>query len=405
MTLALGRPARVISALVLAIATLALADAALALPPGAKDLAVDRAERKHAAAHGKLPLPGTPDLKRLDERLAKRGLPDDAAMLIRIFKAESELEVWINRGGGGRYTLFASYPICYWSGTLGPKIKEGDRQAPEGFYTVTLPQAHPNGPRHPNALDIGFPNTFDSLHARSGSYILIHGGCASIGCFAMTNGVNKEIHTLTVRALDAGQSYVPIHVFPFRMTEENLARYETPAWHSFWRNLKEGYDLFERTHRPPRISICNNRYSFEATDPWDAANPGPIFLCPSTETLLDELREISSRVAVAKGAPPLSAKLRLAFAGGSLSALARGNLVEQGLTFRRQLAPQHFVPDANPALLRPLPCSLAVPGCRKYAELRERLLQKASVVAEPPVVTKKRHKKRHYKRKRRRHSY
>jgi murein L,D-transpeptidase YafK len=405
MTLALGRRARVISALVLATATLALADAALALPPDAKDLAVDRAARKRAAAHGKLPLPGTPDLKHLDERLAKRGLPHDAAMLIRIFKAESELEIWINRGGGGRYALFASYPICYWSGRLGPKLKEGDRQAPEGFYTVTLPQAHPNGPRHPNALDIGFPNSFDSLHGRSGSYILIHGGCASIGCFAMTNAVHKEIHTLAVRALDAGQAYVPIHVFPFRMTEENLARYETPALRPFWRNLKEGYDLFERTHRPPRVSICNSRYTFEASDPLDAANPGPIYLCPTTETLLDELREISSHVAESSGPPPLSTKLRTAFAAASLEALARGNLVEQGFTFRRQLAPAHFVPNANPALLRPLPCSLAVPGCRKYAELRERLLQKASGVASEPRVKKRRHKRRHHKRKRRRHSY
>lgn len=406
MTLALGRSARVIRLLAFAVAVLAVADAALALPPDVKDLSVDRAERKRAAANGKLPLPGTPDLKRLDERLAKRGLPDDAAMLIRIFKAESVLEVWINRGGGGRYTLFASYPICYWSGTLGPKIKEGDRQAPEGFYTVTLPQAHPNGPRHPNALDIGFPNSFDSLHARSGSYILIHGGCASIGCFAMTNAVHKEIHTLAVRALDAGQAYLPIHVFPFRMTEENLARYEKPAWRSFWRNLKEGYDLFERTRRPPRISICSSRYTFEASDPLDGANPGPIALCPGAESLLDELNEITARVAESSGPSPLAAKTRVAFAGASLSALARGNLVERGPNFRRQLAPGRFVPNANPALMRPLPCSLALPSCRKYAELRERLLQKAAAALDPPVVKKKRHKKRRHKRKRRRrHSY
>jgi murein L,D-transpeptidase YafK len=405
MTLALGRRARVITALVLATAAMALADAAHALPPDAKNLAIDRAERKRAAAHGKLPLPGTPDLERLDERLAKRGLSDDAAMLIRIFKAESKLEIWINRSGGGRYALFATYPICYWSGTLGPKIKEGDRQAPEGFYTVTLPQAHPNGPRHPNALDIGFPNSFDSLHARSGSYILIHGGCASIGCFAMTNAVNKEIHTLALRALDAGQAYVPIQVFPFRMTEENLAHYETPALRPFWRNLKEGYDLFERTRRPPRISICRNRYRFEASDPLDGANPGPITLCPSTEMLLAEMRQIRSHVAQAHGSPHAGAMLRVAFGGASLEALARGNLVEQGRTSRRQLAPEHFVAHANPALLRPVACSLAVPGCRKYAELRERLLQKAALVAEPPVVKKKRHKQRHHRRKRRRRSY
>ena len=156
-----------------------------------KDFAAERAARKEIAAQGK-PLPGTPDLERLEERLAKKGLPEGASMLIRIFKAESELEVWMSRGDGAGYALFAKYPICIWSGTLGPKLREGDRQAPEGFYTVTLPQAHPGGQRHPQAINIGFPNPFDKVHARSGSHILIHGGCASIGCFAMTNAVNER---------------------------------------------------------------------------------------------------------------------------------------------------------------------------------------------------------------------
>jgi murein L,D-transpeptidase YafK len=403
MTWALPRAGRVILAVCAAVLALALARSALALPD-ARDLAADRAERKRAASNGQ-PLPGTPDLSRLDERLARRGLPADAAILIRIFKAESELEVWIDRGGNARYALFATYPICYWSGTLGPKLKEGDRQAPEGFYTVTLPQANPNGPRWPKSLDIGFPNSFDMLHARSGSYILIHGGCASIGCFAMTNGVNKEIHTLAVRALDAGQAYVPIHVFPFRMTEENLVRNQRPAWRAFWRNLKDGYDLFERTHRPPRISICGGRYDFEASDPLDGANPGPIAMCPTAATLLMELAQIKSRTAVGAGSASSVEKTHLAFAGAALWAPARGHLIERGRNSMAQLAPKYFVPNANPALVRPLPCSLALPGCRKYVELRETLLKKASAVFEPPAVKKKRvKKKRHkHKRKRKRH--
>jgi hypothetical protein len=138
MTWARTRSGRIVFAVCLAAFALAYGHSALALPD-ARDLAADRAERKRAASKGK-PLPGTPDLSRLNERLAKRGLPDDSAMMIRIFKAESELEVWIHRGGNARYALFASYPICNWSGTLGPKLKEGDRQAPEGFYTVNLEQ-------------------------------------------------------------------------------------------------------------------------------------------------------------------------------------------------------------------------------------------------------------------------
>jgi len=402
MTWALACSKRVVRALCAGVVALVLAQPALSLPTG--DPFSQRSEHKRAAANGKLPLPGTPDLSHLEERLAKKGLPQDAAMLIRIFKAESRLEIWINRGENAHYALFASYPICYWSGRLGPKLKEGDRQAPEGFYTVTLPQAHPNGPRHPNALDIGFPNSFDELHGHSGSYILIHGGCASIGCFAMTNGVYKEIHRLAVRALDAGQAYIPVYVFPFRMTNENLARYERPGLRSFWRNLKEGYDLFERTRRPLRISVCGGRYAFQATDPLDGANPGPIAVCPRTQTVLEELADITSRVAEANGPSPSVSKTPLALAGAQLEALAQGNLIERGPNSMQQLAPRYFVPGANPALMRPLPCSLALTSCRKYAALRQRLLQKASVDLDPPVVKKSHHKRRyHHRRKRRRH--
>jgi len=138
----------------------------------------------------------------------------------------------------GSNTLFATYPVCFWSGTLGPKLKEGDRQAPEGFYTVTFPQAYREGTRWVVGLDLGFPNSFDRVNARTGSAILIHGGCASIGCFAVTNPVNDEIDKLVLRSIGAGQAYVPIHVFPFRMTSENFNRYDVPQWRDFWRNLK-----------------------------------------------------------------------------------------------------------------------------------------------------------------------
>jgi murein L,D-transpeptidase YafK len=216
-----------------------------------KDITDLRMERKKANSDGKLPLPGTPDLKRLDERLAEQGVADDAPILIRVFKAESEMEVWTG-DEDGNYKLFATYPICYWSGTLGPKQKEGDKQAPEGFYTVTKELSLHEGTRWPKSLNIGYPNPFDKVNLRSGSHILIHGGCASIGCFAMTNAVSLEVFKLATDALDAGQPNIPVHVFPFRMTEANFAKYDYPLWNGFWRNLKEGHDLFERTHRPSR---------------------------------------------------------------------------------------------------------------------------------------------------------
>jgi murein L,D-transpeptidase YafK len=396
---------RGILGLLVALMALGVAQQSSAIPLKLKDSAAVRSERKQAAAQGKLPLPGTPDLTRLDERLANRGLTGDAAMLIRIFKAESELEVWMSRGpGAAEYAHFATYPICYWSGTLGPKLKEGDRQAPEGFYTVTLPRANPNGRRWPKALDIGFPNPFDTLHAHNGSYILIHGGCASIGCFAMTNGVHKELHKLAVRALGAGQAYIPIHVFPFRMTEQNLARHKTPRWSSFWRNLKEGYDLFERTHRPPRISVCDGRYDFEATSALEAANPGPIAVCPRTHVILQELAEIKSHVAVQNGPIPSETKMPLALVTAYLGWTGHGALAKQGTNFQRQLAPKSLSVRVSPILTRPLPCSLALASCRKYAAMRERLVHEAVVRSEIRVIKKKRSKKhRHRKKKRRRH--
>ena len=206
-----------------------------------------RIERKRANSDGKLPLPGTPDLKRLDDRLAEKGVDRDAPIFIRVFKAESEMEVWTG-DDNGTYSLFATYPICYWSGTLGPKLKEGDKQAPEGFYTVTMEQSFHTGTRWPKSLNIGYPNPFDQVNLRSGSHILIHGGCASIGCFAMTNAVSLEVYKLATDALDAGQPNIPVHVFPFRMTEANFAKYDMPRWNGFWQQ-PEGRLRPLRAHR------------------------------------------------------------------------------------------------------------------------------------------------------------
>jgi murein L,D-transpeptidase YafK len=354
-------------------------DGLSAQPLDAKDITPARTEHKRAASEGKLPLPGTPDLSRTGERISQRGIASDASMMIRIFKAESELEIWLSRGAG--YTLFATYPICYWSGTLGPKVKEGDRQAPEGFYTVTLPQAYPNGARHPLALNIGYPNSFDQLHSRSGSYILIHGGCASIGCFAMTDAVNKEIRMLTLRALDAGQVYVPIHVFPFRMTAENIVHFDQPDLRSFWANLKEGYDVFERTHRPPRVSVCKSRYTFEGTSALESANPGPIEVCQETKEILNDIARINTRVLVQEDAAPVPGltKAALGVFPYRESILRRFGQTRHGENSLSDLAQERLGP-VNPALTRPVPCSLALPACRKYAVLRERLAS-ASVEA------------------------
>ena len=254
-----------------------------------RDEAPDRIERQRAAAIGNLPLPGTPDTSQFPNRLAAAGLKSGLPMLIRIFKAESELEVWMEKDGA--YVLFATYPICHWSGTLGPKIREGDKQTPEGFYTITSRQLHRLG-RWTRALNLGFPNAYDESLKRDGSYILVHGGCSSVGCFAMTNPVIEEVYSLTSAALRGGQRHVPVHVFPFRMTEANLARHKDAEWYLFWQNLKEGFDAFERTKRPPYVSVCDGHYRVEemsaGSSPSEEGAPGPLAVCgPTAAALLD----------------------------------------------------------------------------------------------------------------------
>jgi murein L,D-transpeptidase YafK len=194
----------------------------------------------------------------LDRRLAARGVAIGSPILIRLFKSESLLEVWVHTGE--RFELLATYPICNWSGRLGPKLLEGDKQSPEGLYTVGLRQLRRTG-RWPRSLDIGFPNTYDRSHGRTGSLILLHGGCTSTGCYAMTDQAMDEIYKLVEAALAKGQKRIQVHAFPFRMTPENMAAHAGSEWVGFWSNLKEAYDLFERTRLPLPVSVCDTRYA------------------------------------------------------------------------------------------------------------------------------------------------
>jgi murein L,D-transpeptidase YafK len=193
----------------------------------------------------------------LERRLAARGMELGDPILIRIFKVEAEVELWMQVGQ--RFELFTTYPICNWSGTLGPKLSEGDKQSPEGLYAIGSRQLR-RSVRWRRSLDIGFPNTFDRAFRRTGSDVLLHGGCTSTGCFAMTDQVIEEIFQLSRAALSHGQKRIHVHAFPFRMTTKNLAAHASSEWEDFWANLKEAYDLFERTRRPPSVSVCNNRY-------------------------------------------------------------------------------------------------------------------------------------------------
>lgn len=193
-------------------------------------------------------------------RLAVKGLAQGQPVYLRIFKQEAVLELWMADDKGWR--LFQSYPICRFSGRLGPKLRQGDRQAPEGFYQVSLGQLNPNS-RHHLSFNLGFPNEFDRAHGRTGSFLMVHGGCTSIGCYAMTDPAVDDIYRLVSAALRSGQQTVAVHAFPFRMTAINMVKHKGSHWIDFWRDLKAGYDLFEERRRIPTVKLAGKRYMVE----------------------------------------------------------------------------------------------------------------------------------------------
>lgn len=197
----------------------------------------------------------------LADRLTRRGFAPGPAVHIRIFKAENRLEVWLK--DGGRYRLFETYPICRWSGALGPKLKEGDGQSPEGFYAVARGAMNPNSSYH-KSFNLGFPNAFDRQNGRTGSYLMVHGDCVSIGCYAMTNEGIDDIWALMMAAYRGGQRQVAVDAFPFRMTEANLARHAGDPDAAFWRDLADGDRRFQADGRPAPVWSCQRRYRYQA---------------------------------------------------------------------------------------------------------------------------------------------
>ncbi|MFD1704293.1 hypothetical protein ACFSCV_14900 [Methylopila henanensis] len=192
--------------------------------------------------------------------MRENDMPRQAPILIRVYKQEAVLEVW-KQERNGRYGLLRSYEICRFSGKLGPKLREGDRQAPEGFYAITAGGLNPYSRNH-LAFNIGFPNAFDRSLGRTGSHLMVHGGCKSVGCYAMTHKNMHEIYALVREALLSGQSAVPFQAFPFRMTDANMARHADNPNMPFWAMLKEGHDIFDATARPPQVAACGGRYGF-----------------------------------------------------------------------------------------------------------------------------------------------
>ena len=216
--------------------------------------------------------------------MSEKNMVKDAPILIRTYKQESEFEVW-KRTSEGKYALLKTFPMCRWSGQLGPKVKEGDRQVPEGFYAITPSQLNPNS-NYYLSFNVGYPNQLDKAYGRTGGLIMVHGACSSAGCMSMTDEQIAEIYALTRDAFTGGQQQVQMQSMPFRMTAHNLAKFRADPNIAFWKNLKEGSDHFDVTKQEPKVGMCGKKYVFDTDSkgkPLDASQPCPAL---TTDTAL-----------------------------------------------------------------------------------------------------------------------
>ena len=213
--------------------------------------------------------------------IADKDMDPQSPMLVRLFKQEAELEVW-KQNRSGRFELLKVYPICRWSGDLGPKIREGDRQAPEGFYTISPAQMNPQSAYY-LSFNTGFPNTYDRALGRTGSELMVHGDCSSRGCYAMTDEQISEIYSLGRESFFGGQRAFQFQAYPFRMTALNMAKHRNSPHLAFWKMLKEGNDHFEVTHLEPKVDVCEKHYVFDAAQDPNSNKPlnfSPTGKCP-----------------------------------------------------------------------------------------------------------------------------
>ena len=301
-----------------------------------------------------------------------KGMDRNAPVLARIFKEEGKVEIWKQKTNG-RYDVIASYDICKWSGKLGPKYIEGDRQAPEGFYTVRPAQMKPNSDYH-LAFNIGFPNAYDRAHGRTGANLMVHGACSSSGCYSMTDAQIEEIYAFGRDAFKGGQSEFQIQAYPFRMTPANMARYAKDPNFEFWKNLKEGYDNFEITKVPPKVDVCDKKYVFNAI-PEGNGTFQPTQACPAytqPDTLKSAYQSYQTTYSAAFSAAVGSGKVEPA--KPTIAGIKEANLVAEWTRKRARgervtLEPPVLQPDGTVALTTTRMGRIDSPAGRKQAAL------------------------------------
>ncbi len=218
--------------------------------------------------------PLSPDMLALME---KNGVNQNSPVLIRTYKKEAEFEIWKMKPDG-RYVHIKTFPMCRWSGQLGPKMREGDRQVPEGFYRITPGQMNPAS-QYYLSFNVGYPNAYDRAQGATGGSIFVHGACSSAGCFSMTDAQIDQIYAVAREAFSGGQQAIQMQSFPFHMTPENMAKYRNDSNIAFWKQLKEGADNFEVSKQDVGIGVCSRHYVFNTT----SRNLDPSGPCPALQ--------------------------------------------------------------------------------------------------------------------------
>ncbi|MFL6820259.1 MAG: L,D-transpeptidase family protein [Bradyrhizobium sp.] len=245
--------------------------------------------------------------------MGEKDMDLQSPILVRLFKQEAELEVW-KQDRSGRFALLKTYPICRWSGDLGPKVREGDRQAPEGFYSISPAQMNPQSAYY-LSFNTGYPNAYDKALGHSGSQLMVHGDCSSRGCYAMTDEQISEIYSLGRESFFGGQRAFQLQAYPFRMTPMNMAKHRNNPNMPFWKMIKQGYDHFEVTRQEPKVDVCEKKYVFDASKAPDAKRD-PVFdaagKCPAyvvSDEIAEAVREkqqqeqVETAKLIAKGTP------------------------------------------------------------------------------------------------------
>jgi|TARA_Y100000815_G_scaffold144340_1_gene130632 murein L,D-transpeptidase YafK len=296
-----------------------------------------------------LDLDGRGDIPIPQKTLAKMrdmGMRSTDPVLVRIFKQESELEVW-KRDSTGKYALMKTYPMCRWSGQLGPKKFEGDRQAPEGFYTVNFARLNPNS-QYYLSFDLGYPNRLERAKGYTGSALMVHGACSSSGCFAISDNYVAEVYAVVRDALQGGQQAFQVQSYPFRMTPENLAAHNDNPNFDFWIDLKAGYDQFEVLRQPPRFQFCEGRYRFgepvNGVTSVDPLGDCPAFK-PEDQQVVDkstgDIKKMRSLLNDVQGPG-------LAYSDGGMNPVFRKLLAKKGPQYLSEITSSTLVPVSRP---------------------------------------------------------